>query len=312
MSEAPLYAELADAPETGQAFWLTPRGRPIRAAVWPEGARGTVLLFPGRTEYIEKYGRVIAAFAKRGFAVATIDWRGQGLSSRPLDDPMKGHVADFANYQIDVAALMASPAVAALPKPHVLVCHSMGGCIGMRALLDETVTPEAVVMTAPMLGFKLSPLMRLFARTIAAAADRFGLERRYAPTPHASEAYVLWHDFHDNLLTGDEEHFRWFGKHLEAEPDFALGAPTVGWMREAFAETANLRPSPPPEPPMLMFLGDREGIVDPAAIRAFDAKAPRCRLVDIDDCRHEAFMETPEIRRLLWEEIDRHLAAAGI
>jgi len=44
--------------------------------------KGTVLLFPGRTEYIEKYGPAAADFLARGFATVVIDWRGQGLADR--------------------------------------------------------------------------------------------------------------------------------------------------------------------------------------------------------------------------------------
>ena len=37
-----------------------------------------------------------------GFAVATLDWRGQGLSDRPLEDPLLGHVENFATYESDL------------------------------------------------------------------------------------------------------------------------------------------------------------------------------------------------------------------
>src|SRR5215207_7411253 len=74
-------------------------GRIVRFARW--GAtrgprRGTVCLFQGRGEYIEKYFEVISDLRRRGFAVATFDWRGQGGSSRPLLNPFKGHIWDFA------------------------------------------------------------------------------------------------------------------------------------------------------------------------------------------------------------------------
>jgi Lysophospholipase len=35
----------------------------------------------------------------RGFAVAMIDWRGQGHSSRRLRDPRKGYVRDFSDFE---------------------------------------------------------------------------------------------------------------------------------------------------------------------------------------------------------------------
>ncbi|PKP84875.1 MAG: alpha/beta hydrolase, partial [Alphaproteobacteria bacterium HGW-Alphaproteobacteria-2] len=47
---APLDAALAESPPGGHAAWLrTDDGVRLRAALWPEGARGTVLIFPGRT-----------------------------------------------------------------------------------------------------------------------------------------------------------------------------------------------------------------------------------------------------------------------
>ena len=63
------------------------RGRgPLRFARFapPPGRKGTVCVFPGRAEFIEKYFEVVRDLRARGFAVATIDWRGQGLSDRAL------------------------------------------------------------------------------------------------------------------------------------------------------------------------------------------------------------------------------------
>ena len=55
-------------------------GVSIRFARWhpPPGRKGTVCLFQGRAEFIEKYFETVRELRARGFAVATIDWRGQG------------------------------------------------------------------------------------------------------------------------------------------------------------------------------------------------------------------------------------------
>ena len=47
----------------------------------PPGRKGTVVVLQGRAEYIEKYFETVRDLRARGFAVATFDWRGQGLSS---------------------------------------------------------------------------------------------------------------------------------------------------------------------------------------------------------------------------------------
>ena len=68
--------------------------------------RGVCVLLNGQTEFIEKYFEVIDELRGRGFAVATLDWRGQGGSLRVLDDPLKGFVTDFAEYDEDLETLM--------------------------------------------------------------------------------------------------------------------------------------------------------------------------------------------------------------
>src|SRR5215475_10420820 len=61
----------------------TPDGVALRFARWapPRGRKGTVCLFQGRSEFIEKYFETVRDLRARGFAVATLDWRGQGLWS---------------------------------------------------------------------------------------------------------------------------------------------------------------------------------------------------------------------------------------
>mgnify|MGYP000882905518 FL=1 len=51
LDPAPLFTDVAPGPESGRAHWAeTSDGKRIRLGHWPlENARGTVLLFPGRT-----------------------------------------------------------------------------------------------------------------------------------------------------------------------------------------------------------------------------------------------------------------------
>src|ERR1700754_3654934 len=68
----------------------------------PPGRKGTVCLFQGRAEFIEKYFETVRDLRQRGFAVATLDWRGQGMSQRALRNPRKGYVRNFNENQIDL------------------------------------------------------------------------------------------------------------------------------------------------------------------------------------------------------------------
>ena len=63
---------------------LTRDGVTLRFARFPPpaGRKGTVVVLQGRAEYVEKYFETVRDLRARGFAVATFDWRGQGLSDR--------------------------------------------------------------------------------------------------------------------------------------------------------------------------------------------------------------------------------------
>ena len=63
-----------------KAVGATPARGPVPAA--PDvPAAGVCVLLNGQTEFIEKYFEVIDELRGRGFAVATMDWRGQGGSA---------------------------------------------------------------------------------------------------------------------------------------------------------------------------------------------------------------------------------------
>ena len=68
----------------GESFYFPlDASNKLRVAFWNlESNKGTIILQSGRTEFIEKYYEVISEFIDRGYAVAMMDWRGQGLSSR--------------------------------------------------------------------------------------------------------------------------------------------------------------------------------------------------------------------------------------
>src|SRR5439155_15225652 len=101
------------------AMLKTPDGVTLRTARWapPPGRRGTVCIFQGRTEFIEKYFETVRDLRERGFAVATLDWRGQGLSQRRLRDSRKGHIRSFDEYDIDMATFVQEIVLHDCPPP---------------------------------------------------------------------------------------------------------------------------------------------------------------------------------------------------
>src|SRR5690349_6044088 len=120
---------LADDVDTG--VLRTSDGVSLRYARWapPAGRKGTVCIFQGRAEFIEKYFETAADLRARGFAVATLDWRGQGLSDRALSDPLKGHVGNFADYDLDLQAFIQKVVLPDCRRPFFAFGPSLAGPI---------------------------------------------------------------------------------------------------------------------------------------------------------------------------------------
>ena len=298
---APFFAELSDGPGDGRAWWAdTADGTRIRLGLWrPEGANGTVFLFPGRTEYIEKYGRAARDLASRGLATFAIDWRGQGLADRLVDDEMAGHVMHFTDYQHDVRAMVAAAEELDLPKPWHLLAHSMGGCIGLRAAM-EGLPVASCVFSGPMWGIQMSDALRPVAWSLSWSSKRLGIGHRYAPGT-AGGSYVLSEPFETNKLTRDRAMYDYMIDHLNAQPELGLGGPSLHWLHEALMETRALARKPSPDLPCLTIMGSDEEIVDVTRIRQRMAAWPNGRLEVIEGGRHEVMMDDPDTRAAVFD-----------
>ncbi|MCQ0971653.1 alpha/beta hydrolase [Paracoccus sp. TK19116] len=304
MQDAPFHQLPGDPLPAATAYWARAEdGVRLRLAVWRDGAAaddraaGTVLLFPGRTEYIEKYAPTAAWLNERGYAVIAIDWRGQGLSDRLQDDPRPGHVGAFADYQRDVVEMVVAASDLGLPRPWHLLAHSMGGCIGLGALLDD-LPVESAVFSAPMWGINLRQMPQRMALGVSYLAGRMGRGGRAAPSSGGGKGgtYVLDESFSANLLTGDAQ--EWSRMVIEAAswPDLTIGGASFDWVAHALNECSRLSREPSPSVPTLVALGALEQVVSKAAIRERVSNWSGAHLLDLPDCRHEPMMETPSVR----------------
>ena len=310
MDAAPFHTDLADGPDGGRAYWLrTDDGVQLRASVWDGGEKGTVLIYPGRCEYIEKYGRTARVVVERGYTCTAIDWRGQGLSDRLLKDPSIGHVSKFTDYQKDVAAYLAMARQMGLPEPYYLLAHSMGGCIGLRHLIDGSPFPAAS-FSAPMWGITIATSLRKIAHVLPLVATRIGLGGRRTPTTGPA-SYQLEAPFENNMLTTDPEMWAYMNRQVREEERFRLGGPSLTWLAESLFETRSLAALPRPDVPAHASVGDREKIVDTDAIVDIMGDWPGGTLTRIEGAEHELLLETPEVRSAFLERTFATFEAAS-
>lgn len=292
---APFHAALADGPVGGRAVWLRTADQVrIRAAIWRGGDKGTVVLLPGRTEYVEKYGRAAGDLVARGWSVIAVDWRGQGLADRALADPMLGHVQDFDQYQRDLDAVLTCAETEGMPGPRMLMAHSMGGCIGLRALYRD-LGFRAAVFSAPMWGILMAAWQRPLAQVVTALAAPFGQAHRYAPGT-GDKTYVAEAAFQGNVLTTDRGMWEYMRTQVLAHPEMSLGGPSLGWLRAALMECGALAIQAAPRVPAICALGTAEKVVDPAPIHLRMAGWANGALDLYPGAEHEIMMEGAAVR----------------
>ena len=296
----------APVPANGTADWFSGAdGSRLRAALFlpQHKPRGSVVISPGRSEPIEKYFEVVQELQDRGFAVLVHDWRGQGLSHRPLADPFKGHARGFADYVSDFRILL-DLYEDRLPKPWIALGHSMGGCLTALALGHGEARFAAALLSAPMLGLQTGgrpkPLVRMLAWTMKATGKAEDYILGDPGNPHDN-------DFDSNILTHDKARFDRFRAQVDANPELKLGAGTWGWLNFALDASAWMKRDPGMTrisiPVTVLGAGD-ERLVDNADQRAITARIPKGRYLEIPGAYHELLQETDDIRAVVWREFD--------
>ena len=296
-------------PEGAELVWFTgAAGRKLRGCIIPARtapARGTAIVCPGRTEFIEKYFETAEDLVGRGFAVLILDWPGQGLSDRLLEDREKGHIDSFQTFMGALARGLEDFAER-LPRPYVSLAHSMGGAIALAALSEGLVKVDAAAFSAPMWGLKA----RFFGiRYLVWAMRVMGRSGDYARQPGPPES------FESNIVTHDERRWRIQRDLVDAAPELAIGPVTWGWLGASleivrtFARSSKLEAL---DIPVLVATAEEEMLVDNESHARICARLSDCEHVHIAGARHEILMETDDRRDVFWQAFDRLLARAGI
>lgn len=299
MKIAEIAADVMDQTSRPSAYWVEAEdGIRLRLGIWEAAkAKGTILLFPGRTEYIEKLCSTAVAFGKQGYSTLIVDWRGQGLSDRLTTNRLASHVEKFSDYQLDVRAILTAAEAMGLPKPWFLFAHSMGALIGLRALVDG-LPVSACAFTGAMWGIPLPPAERPVAGLLTGAFRVFGAGHVFAPGNKAqqSRCYVESVPFEGNRLTRDAERFEYMLQQARDLRDHQTGAPTMAWVSEALKECSRLKACASPAKPCVTFIGEKDGVVDHGAIQDRMKRWPSGSLVEIEGARHDLLSETIDVR----------------
>lgn len=284
----------------------TPDGAELRFARWapPAGRKGTVCVFTGRGEQIEKYFETVRDLRDRGFAVAALDWRGQGHSSRRLRDPRKGYVRDFADYEADVEAFVQQVVLPDCPPPYFALAHSMGGAVMLRVAHSGKRWFDRIVLSAPMIdlpGRTTSLPVRLLVR----ALRMMGRGGNYVPG--GNDVITGTTPFINNQLTSDPVRYARNAAIIDDDPTLGIASPTVAWADTAFKAMVGFRALNYPSQirqPILMMAASHDTVVSTAAIEEFAYHLRGGSHLVIAGAKHEILQEQDRYRAQFWAAFD--------
>ena len=228
-----------------------------------------MLIVHGLGEHAGRHDRLARWFNAQGYAARSYDQRGHGRTPGP-----RGVLQHADDLLADLSVVHADYARTLGAAP-ILLGHSMGGLVALRAVLDERISPKALVLSSPALRSHASPGLRRLAATLAQLLPnlrlRNGLDlERLSHDTQVAAAYrsdPLCHDRVSPRL---------------ANFIFRAGASCI-------ADAGRL------EVPTLLLVAGDDALVDAAGSRDFSAAAARTRQLTtryFAALYHELFNET--------------------
>ena len=311
-SEAPLYEINNFSCAGGSAYFfpLSDKDK-LRIVLWNlDSLKGTIILQSGRTEFVEKYYEVISEFIERGFAVAMMDWRGQGLSSRMANDWKIGHIDKFETYDQDLIRVINDCFKLECPEPFIGFGHSMGGCLITSYFISSENILSKCILCAPMVSVRANAISRRIVSLLGIFENLgLGVFPMQKPSWDDNSGW-LEESFLKNALTTDEERFSRTYKFLSKFPELGIKGISVGWLKHALRRTnyfKSLDWSLAIKKPLLLLDATNDKLVNSSLNKMLLGQSHLTTIVSIES-QHEIMMEKDEIRKKAWQAIDQFLS----
>jgi alpha-beta hydrolase superfamily lysophospholipase len=155
---------------------------PDRVAESHAGA--LVVVMHGYAEHCRRYDEVARHLAGRGHVVCSMDARGHGRSQG-----QRGYVRAYEDYVDDFAAFVARARANHGARPLVVLGHSNGGLIAVRAVQAGLAGARGLILTSPLFGLqkRRKAVPDGVARALSALVPRL-------PAPNGIRSEDLTHD----------------------------------------------------------------------------------------------------------------------
>jgi lysophospholipase len=281
----------------------------LRFGHWPHAGdtcRGSAVILGGRTEFMEKYLDSIHQLNVRGFDAFSMDWRGQGLSSRLLPDSRRGYIDTYDRYVSDLELFFARVVRPKGSGPLIAIAHSMGANILAQYLSRWPRSVDKGIMLAPMINIYTDPIPEVVARFACRVATRLGHGCKNIPALKRHDSFSR--SFSGNRLTHDQQRFNRVRQLVCEKPQVEVVSVTYGWLDASFnaIDTIN-RPGFAQGilTPMLVVMAGEDRVVRNQAVCRFAAGLPEHLIIRIDGAYHEILQELDHLQAKFWQAFDR-------
>ncbi len=249
-----------------------------------QSPRASIVIVHGYGEHSGRYEHVAKRLAAAGFAVLLFDYRGHGHAAGP-----RGHCDRFEEYFGDLASACDQARARSPEAPLVLVGHSHGGLIVLRALAEPGRRPAGVVaatVSSPFLGLAIKvPALKVAAARLASKIHpKLALPNGIAAADISRDVEVIT-AYMSDPLNHHVATARWFTEAQAAQAYVAEHADRITI-------------------PMLWQIGGADRIADPEAAKRAAARAGGDKQVIVyDGLYHEIFNELAADRARVLDDL---------
>lgn len=269
-----------------------------------ENAKASIVISHGYTESLEKYHEIIYYFLKNGYNVFGIEHRGHGRSGTlGIADKTQIDVKNFDQYVTDFKSFMDEIVIPNKDNKKIfLFAHSMGGAIGTKFLEDYPNYFDAAILNAPMLEVNTGNIPKFLAEIIVDFEVAIG----------NGGAYVLGKKPYTPVYNKDEigttslNRYEYFHNIVVYNEKLQRGGASYNWTKQAFITTEEIvkeKNASKVEIPVLLFQAGHDTYVIPEGQNKFAKAAKDCKIIKVDNSRHEIYFEKDEIQRPYLKEV---------
>jgi len=262
-----------------------------------------LIIVAGWTEGAPKYAEIIYDLHQAGVEIFIMDWRGQGLSERLIEDPQVTWVSDYDDFVRDLHQFVEDVVKPRARFPLVILGHSMGANIATLYMTQYPKVFERAILSSPMLDMILGAYPTWLGRAISRFYDFVGLGTR-----------MVWGQGHfdpntvKNLVSHSRQRWQFWKQYKTDHPEYVLNAASFRWVLEGLKATDYMTKNAHLiQAPILMLQAGRDIYVATAGQDRVCERAYYCKKITYPFAKHEILQEVDLIRQDAMDEVIRFL-----